>query len=111
MHPVHEVLGRILITGITHAWQVCATYIYQREGCRSRTARRLGAVHAAKLKNLATIAASEPVEIAPDVEATAAELAAKKRADSVMDALLAEVSRAPSLPRFCHGGSSSLRAI
>ena len=57
-------------------------------GSRGGRALRLRIMHAA---NTLKAAASDVVNSAADVEATAAELAAKQRADSAMHALLVEV--------------------
>lgn len=72
-----------------YAWQARTSHVARRIGSRSGTAGRLRFVFAAKV--MASRVALHLVKSAPDAEATAAELAARERADSAMHTLLAEV--------------------
>lgn len=59
---------------------------------RSGMASRLRAVHAAKFFRAAASTATDVEEAAPNTEGSPGDLAAEQRADSAMNALLAEVS-------------------
>lgn len=86
-----------------YAWQARTSHVARRVGSISGTAGRLRFAFAAKVMAAKVMgAAPHLVKSAPDAEATAAELAARERADSAMHALLAEVGSYSFTLRITH---------